>query len=158
MPKIIFTSRYLRDAPPEQLENNVRYVSTCEGVEKVEGSRDSLLSTAQQKDLTCQIFRDFPFTKEMLEYKDFLLRPTIGNALEFISCAMLHTGTGTERDDDVAAAYWERAAKLGNVYAQYALGKLWLETEGGDTVQAASSSLLMHRCSLAVRMQNRFSN
>ncbi len=25
MPKIIFTSRYLRDAPPAQLENYVRY-------------------------------------------------------------------------------------------------------------------------------------
>ena len=46
MPKIIFTSRYLRDASPEQLENYVRYVSTREGVEKVEGSRDSLPSTA----------------------------------------------------------------------------------------------------------------
>ena len=88
MPKIIFTSRYLRDAPPEQLENYVRYVSTREGVEKVEGSRDSLPSTAQQKDLIRQIVRDFPSAKEMLEYTDFLLRPTIGNASEFISCAM----------------------------------------------------------------------
>lgn len=32
MPKIIFTSRYLRDAPPAQLENYVRYISTREGV------------------------------------------------------------------------------------------------------------------------------
>ena len=40
MPKIIFTSRYLRDAPPEQLENYVRYIGTREGVEKIdEGSR-----------------------------------------------------------------------------------------------------------------------
>ena len=37
MPKIILTSRYLWDAPPAQLENYVRYVSTREGVEKVEG-------------------------------------------------------------------------------------------------------------------------
>ncbi len=88
MPKIIFTSRYLQDAPPEQLENYVRYISTREGVEKMEGSRDSLLSTAQQKDLIRQIVRDFPSAKEMLEYTDFLLRPTIGNASEFISCAM----------------------------------------------------------------------
>ena len=88
MPKIIFTSRYMRDAPPEQLENYVRYVSTREGVEKVEGSRDSLPSTAQQKDLIRQIVHDFPSAKEMLEYTDFLLRPTMGNASEFISCAM----------------------------------------------------------------------
>lgn len=88
MPKIIFTSRYLRDVPPEQLENYVRYVSTREGVEKVEGSRENLPATAQQKDLIRQIVRDIPPAKEMLEYTDFLLRPTIGNASEFISCAM----------------------------------------------------------------------
>ena len=49
---------------------------------------------------------------------------------------MLHTGTGTEKDDGAAADYWERAAKLGNVHAQYALGKLWLETGSGSTAQA----------------------
>ena len=39
MPKIIFTSRYLRDVPPAKLENYVRYIDTCGGVEKVEGNR-----------------------------------------------------------------------------------------------------------------------
>ncbi len=78
MPKLIFTSRYLRDAPPEQPENYVRYVSTHEGVEKVEGNRENLPATAQQKDLISQIVRDIPPAKEMLEYTDFLLRPTIG--------------------------------------------------------------------------------
>ena len=88
MPKIIFTSRYLRDAPPEQMENYVRYISTREGVEKVEGSRQNLPATAQQKELISQIAYDIPAAKEMLEYADFLLRPTMGNASEFISCAM----------------------------------------------------------------------
>lgn len=88
MPKIIFTSRYLRDAPNAQLENYVRYISTREGVEKVEGSRTNLPSTEQQKELIRQIVRDFPAAKEMLEYTDFLLRPTMGNASEFISCVM----------------------------------------------------------------------
>lgn len=49
---------------------------------------------------------------------------------------MLYTGTGTERDDTVAAEYWQRAAKLGNVNAQYAIGKLWLENGAGDPEQA----------------------
>ena len=34
MAKLIFTSRYIRDAPPEHLQNYVRYISTREGVEK----------------------------------------------------------------------------------------------------------------------------
>ena len=49
---------------------------------------------------------------------------------------MLHTGTGTEADDKRAAEYWEKSAKLGNTNAQYALGKLWLETGSGDSGQA----------------------
>lgn len=66
MPKIIFTSRYLRDAPPAQLENYVRYVSTREGVEKVERSRQNLPATTQQKDLIRQSVRDIPPAKGML--------------------------------------------------------------------------------------------
>lgn len=49
MPKIIFTSRYLRDAPPTQLENYVRYIGTREGVEKVDESKLMLLATKHQK-------------------------------------------------------------------------------------------------------------
>ena len=49
---------------------------------------------------------------------------------------MLHTGTGTEKDEKAAAEYWEKAAKLGNVHAQYALAKLWLETNNGDVSKA----------------------
>lgn len=49
---------------------------------------------------------------------------------------MLHTGTGTEKNDMLAAEYWKHAAELGNVHAQYALGKLWLENGTGDPGQA----------------------
>lgn len=88
MPKIIFTSRYLRDAPPAQFENYVRYISTREGVEKIDESKLNLPATKNQKELIQQLIRDIPASKEMLEYADFLLRPTIGNASEFISCAL----------------------------------------------------------------------
>lgn len=88
MPKIIFTSRYLRDAPPAQLENYVRYIGTREGVEKADESKLLLPATVNQKNLIRQLIRDIPAAKEMLEYADFLLRPTIGNVSEFISCAL----------------------------------------------------------------------
>ena len=52
MPKIIFTSRYLRDAPPEQLENYVRYIGTREGVEKMDESKRHLPATIHQKELS----------------------------------------------------------------------------------------------------------
>lgn len=88
MPKIIFTSRYLRDAPPAQLENYVRYIGTREGVEKIDESKRQLPATQNQQQLIRQLIRDIPVAKEMLEYADFLLQPTIGNASEFISCVL----------------------------------------------------------------------
>lgn len=88
MPKIIFTSRYLRDAPSAQLENYVRYIGTREGVEKADESKLLFPTTVNQKNLIRQLIRDIPTAKEMLEYTDFLLQPTIGNASEFISCAL----------------------------------------------------------------------
>lgn len=88
MPKVIFTSRYLRDAPSTQLENYVRYIGTREGVEKADESKLLLPATVNQKNLIRQIVRDIPAAKEMLEYADFLLHSTIGNASELISCAL----------------------------------------------------------------------
>ena len=88
MPKIIFTSRYMRDAPPAQLENYVRYIGTREGVEKIDESKRQLPATKNQRQMIKQLLRDIPASKEMLEYTDFLLQPTIGNASEFISCAL----------------------------------------------------------------------
>jgi len=40
---------------------------------------------------------------------------------------MLQSGTGTEQDTAAAIQYFEQAAKLGNVNAQYALSKIYLE-------------------------------
>ena len=88
MAKIIFTSRYLRDAPPAQLENYVRYIGNREGVEKIDESKLLLPATVNQRRLIRQLVRDIPASKDMLEYADFLSHPTIGNASEFISCAL----------------------------------------------------------------------
>lgn len=45
---------------------------------------------------------------------------------------MLLTGTGTEKDVDCAAVYFEKSARLGNSYAQYQLAKLYLADETAD--------------------------
>lgn len=51
MPKIIFASYYMRDAPPAQLANYVKYIGTREGVEKVDDSKLNLPVTMNQKNL-----------------------------------------------------------------------------------------------------------
>ena len=102
MPKIILTSRYMRDAPTAQLENYVKYIATREGVEKIDESKRNLLVTAAQKKLIAQLFRDFPEGKNMLEYEDFKRQPTIGNASEFISTVLeWNQGQLTERENYV---------------------------------------------------------
>lgn len=88
MPKIIFTSQYMRDAPPAQLENYVKYIGTREGVEKIDESKQLLPAIVKQQLLINQLIRDIPSTKEMLEYADYSENPTIGNATEFISLAL----------------------------------------------------------------------
>ncbi len=52
MAKRIFTSRCIRDAPPEHLQNYVRYISTREGVEKVDESKKNLPTSMQGNDHT----------------------------------------------------------------------------------------------------------
>jgi len=96
MAKLIFTSRYIRNAPPEHLQNYVRYISTREGVEKVDESKKNLPVTSAQKNLLRQLLKDMPESKDMLEYEDYRKHPTIGNASEFITQAM-------ERNLDMAA-------------------------------------------------------
>lgn len=88
MPKIIFTSQYMRDAPPAQLENYVKYIGTREGVEKFDESKLLLPATVKQQQLIGQLIRDIPSAKDMLEYADYCENPTIGNATEFISLAL----------------------------------------------------------------------
>lgn len=88
MPKIIFTSQYMRDAPPAQLQNYVKYIGTRDGVEKIDESKLSLPAIAKQHQLITRLLRDIPAAKTMLEYADYRQHPTIGNATEFISLAL----------------------------------------------------------------------
>jgi TPR repeat protein len=88
MPKIIFTSQYMRDVPPAQLENYVKYIGTREGVEKIDESKQLLPATVKQQQLIGQLIQDIPSSKDMLEYADYCESPTIGNATEFISLAL----------------------------------------------------------------------
>ena len=90
MPKLIFTSRYMRDVPPQYYENYVRYISTREGVEKIEKAKSEIPASHNQRKLITQLIRDIPDTKKMMEYADFLVRPTMENASEFITCALEH--------------------------------------------------------------------
>ena len=59
---------------------------------------------------------------------------------------MLYQGIGTEKDEEEAVRYWQQAAKLGNVNAQYALGKFWLDIGTGDVQQGRNVAGKGGRC------------
>ena len=127
MAKLIFTSRYIRDAPPEHLQNYVRYISTREGVEKVDESKKNLPVTPAQKELIRKLIKDMPESKDMLEYEDYRKHPTIGNASEFITQAL-------ERNLDMTAMKENYVDYLANRPRVERLGEHGLFTDAGKPV------------------------
>ena len=127
MAKLIFTSRYIRDAPPEHLQNYVRYISTREGVEKADESKKNLPVTSAQKDLIRQLLKDMPESRDMLEYEDYRQHSTIGNASEFITQAL-------ERNLDMAAMKENYVDYLANRPRVERIGEHGLFTDAGRPV------------------------
>lgn len=107
MPRLIFKSPYIRGGSKKataHLRNYVGYVATRSGVERIPVNKRDLPATKKQKELVAQIIKDFPLSKGMFEYEDYLAKQTRGNASEFISRAM---------EDN-----YDKVAKLEN-YTQY---------------------------------------
>lgn len=107
MPRIIFKSPYIRGGTRKaatHLKNYVSYVATRSGVERIPIHKQDLPTTKKQKDLVVQILKDFPLSKGMFEYEDYMAKQTRRNASEFISRAM---------EDN-----YDKVAKLVN-YTQY---------------------------------------
>lgn len=63
----------------------MRYIATREGVEFRPGLG---LATEKQKQLITQVLRDFPDSKELLEYQDYQAAPSAANASAFLSMAL----------------------------------------------------------------------
>ncbi|WP_286152907.1 MobP3 family relaxase [Sporofaciens musculi] len=127
MAKLIFTCHYVRDAPPSHLQNYVQYISTREGVEKIDVSKKDLPTTMTQKKLIRQILKDMPDTKSLLEYEDYRKQPTIGNASEFITQAL-------EQSLDIAAMKENYVDYLANRPRVERLGGHGLFTDVGKPV------------------------
>ncbi len=118
IPKIIFTSRYMRDAPAAQLENYVRYIATREEAEKIDESKRNLPATKNQQKLIRRLIRDSPSSKEVLEYTVFL-RLTTSNALEFISSALEQNLDLTAKQRAMLCRYMKTSSENLRWYAAF---------------------------------------
>jgi hypothetical protein len=83
MPKIIFKCRYLKSGA--HAANLVEYMGTREGVEKLPSQIRIKPVTEKQKGMIADMVRQFPDTADLFEYKDYLEKPTVENASEFIT-------------------------------------------------------------------------
>ncbi len=84
MAKLILYSPYYK-ATDYRMGKYVRYIATREGVELPKNTKLNRPATKKQKDLIENMLKDFPNCYELLEYKDYLDKPTIENASEFIT-------------------------------------------------------------------------
>lgn len=90
MPRIIFKCPYLKGGAKSasHLSNYVRYMATREGAQHLSPDFAQYPVTQSQKQLVERILRDFPLSRGLFEYEDYMAAPTQGNASEFITRAL----------------------------------------------------------------------
>ena len=90
-PRVIFKCPHIKgggEKAAAHLGNYVKYVSTRDGVERVDPGKAALPATEKQAKLVEQLLREFPSSRGLFEYEDYQAAPTRGNASEFITRAI----------------------------------------------------------------------
>lgn len=85
MPKLIVTSRYLKSGSKKNLENYVKYIATREGSVPITRITGQAPATKNQQELISSLLNDFPDSKELFEYTDYIKNPTVKNGFILIS-------------------------------------------------------------------------
>lgn len=88
MPRIIFTSRYLSQAPITQLANLVEYMGTRPGVELCPAGWPELPATEKQQALITRLRGELPDVTTLPEYAEYQQQPNRESASKFISTVM----------------------------------------------------------------------
>lgn len=85
MPKIIFTSRYIKNPASSNAGKLIKYMGTREGVEKLPNGIDNSPATKNQNDLICTALKTVPEAWDYPEMKSYLENKTKSNATEFLN-------------------------------------------------------------------------
>lgn len=94
MAKLVTKFKYLKPGARINRGGYAKYIGSREGVEKIDDTLKLEPATLKQKQLIRKLLSDFPDTKEMLEYEDYLAEPCRGNAAEFITRAIEDNASG----------------------------------------------------------------
>ncbi len=85
MPKIIFTSRYIKNPASSNAGKLIKYMGTRDGVEKLPNGIDNSPATKRQNDLICTALKAVPESWDYPEMKSYLENKTKTNATEFLN-------------------------------------------------------------------------
>ena len=88
MAKLVTKFKFLKPGARQGRGGYAKYIATRDGVEKIDDTKKFASVTWNQKQLIKKILRDFPDSKEMLEYEDYQQKQTVESASEFISRAI----------------------------------------------------------------------
>ena len=88
MARLVTKFKYLKPNRKVSAGGYAKYIATREGVEKIDSSQKFAPATAKQKNLIEKILKDFPDSKDMFEYADYLKKQNQGSASDFISRVM----------------------------------------------------------------------
>ena len=85
MARLVTKIKYLKPNRKVSAGGYAKYIATREGVEKIDNSKKFAPATAKQKNLIEKILCDFPDSKDMFEYDDYIEKQNQGSASDFIS-------------------------------------------------------------------------
>lgn len=156
----------------------MKYIATREGVEKLHGTGPP---TQKQVQLIQKLLKDFPDSKELFEYADYISAPTVASASAFITMALdanIHTMQpgdgymkyiaqrsgaekhgahglfGQQNSVDLDTALNELQVHQGNVWTIiYSLRREDAARLGYDSAAGWRSLLLAHQVQLAEAMK-----
>lgn len=115
MPKIIFTSRYIKNPAKANAGKLIRYMGTREGVEKVPNGIDHKPATKKQKELICECITAVPESLMYPELKMYQEQETRYAATEFLDAFIERNADRIDGVKKLVNYYGERpgAEKLG---------------------------------------------
>ena len=177
MARVIVKSPYIKCGGGQSAGGYMKYIATRERVEIIPDDRPP---TRKQEQLITKLVKDFPDTKDLLEYEDYAQHPTKANASSLITLALEENWSQVQSSEGYARyiATRPRAERLGDhglfgdedgVDLDKAMGELehytgnvWthiisLHREGAerlgyDNAQAWRSLLRTHRNDIAAAM------
>ena len=88
MAKLVTKFKYLKPNRKVSTGGYAKYIANREGVEKIDDTKKFAPATTKQKNLIEKILKDFPDSKDMFEYADYIEKQNQGSASDFISRVM----------------------------------------------------------------------